>query len=114
MCTIPFVRWIANAAACLSGTRGAVSTQARQAGCSRQAIYDQARKVHSAVAAEYSDGPTREQLIRENRALRDENDRALAVGRLGRRVHRGEAAAVRRDGRGDGPEHRPRSASCWS
>ena len=75
MCTIPFVRWIANAAARFSDTRGAVSTQARQAGCSRQAIYDQARKVHSAVAAEYSDGPTREQLIRENRALRDENDR---------------------------------------
>jgi hypothetical protein len=75
MCTIPFVRWIANAAARFSDTRGAVSTQARQAGCSRQAIYDQARKVHSAVAAEYSDGPTREQLVRENRALRDENDR---------------------------------------
>src|SRR3982751_4028007 len=75
MCTIPFVPWIANAAARFSETRGSVSTQARQAGCSRQAIYDQARKVHSAVAAEYSDGPTREQLIRENRALRDENDR---------------------------------------
>ena len=56
MCTIPFVPWIANAAARFSDTRGAVSTQARQAGCSRQAIYDQARKVHSAVAAEYSSG----------------------------------------------------------
>src|SRR3954470_24005787 len=75
MCTIPFVPWISNAAARFSDTRGAVSTQARRAGCSRQAIYDQARKVHSAVAAEYSDGPTREQLIREDRALRDENDR---------------------------------------
>ena len=75
MCTIPFVRWISNAAARFSATRGAVSAQARQAGCSRQAIYDQARKVHSAVEAEYADGPTREQLIRENRALRDENDR---------------------------------------
>jgi hypothetical protein len=75
MCTIPFVRWISNAAARFSATRGAVSTQARQAGCSRQAIYDQARKVHYAVEAEYSDGPTREQLIRQNRTLRDENDR---------------------------------------
>ena len=73
MCTIPFARWISNAAARFSGTRGAVSIQARRAECSRQAIYDQARKVHCAVQAEYSGGPTREQLIRENQALRDEN-----------------------------------------
>ena len=35
--------------------------------------YDQARKVHGAVQAEYSGGPTREELIRENQALRCEN-----------------------------------------
>ena len=73
MCTITCVRWIANAAARFSGTHGAVASQARRADCSRQAIYDQARKVHAAVAAEYSAGPPREQLIREVQDLRREN-----------------------------------------
>src|SRR5436309_7020669 len=73
MCTIISVRWIANAAARFSGTHGAVSAQARRADCSRQAIYDQARKVHAAVEAEYSAGPTREPLMREIEALRCEN-----------------------------------------
>jgi hypothetical protein len=73
MCTITCVRWIANAAARFSGTHGAVSSQARRADCSRQAIYDQARKVQAAVAAEYSPGPPRQQLIREVEDLRREN-----------------------------------------
>ena len=37
--------WIRNAAAALSGQRGAVQQQADQAGCSRQTVYDHARKV---------------------------------------------------------------------
>ena len=73
MGNITFVPWISNAAARLSGTRGAVSLQARQVGCSRQAIYEQTRKVCDAVADQYSGGPTREQLIRDNQALRQEN-----------------------------------------
>ena len=73
MCFIPFAFWISNAAARFSGVRGAVSIQARRVGCSRQAIYDQARKVCDAVEDQYSGGPTREQLIRENQALREEN-----------------------------------------
>ncbi len=40
MGTIPFVRWIANAAACLTGPHGAVTEQAQQSGCSRQSAYD--------------------------------------------------------------------------
>ena len=64
MCTIPVVAWIANAAACLAAPYGAVAERARLAGCSRQAVYDQARKVRAAVAAAYPDGPSREQLIR--------------------------------------------------
>ena len=75
MCNITFVRWISNAAARISGTRGAVSVQARQVGCSRQAIYDQSRKVCDAVEDECSGGPTREQLIRQNQALGEENAR---------------------------------------
>jgi len=73
MCTIPFVRWIANAAARFSCAYGAVSSQARRADCSRQTIYDQARKVHAAVEAEFSGGSTREQLIREIQTLHPEN-----------------------------------------
>src|SRR5271157_43877 len=73
MCTIPLALWISNAAARFSGILGAVSIQARRVDCSRQAIYDRARKVHGAVQAEYSGGPTREELIRENEALRSEN-----------------------------------------
>jgi len=75
MCTVPFANWISNAAARFSGIRGAVSIQASQVGCSRQAIYDQAQKVHGAVQAEYSGGLTREELIRVNQALREENAR---------------------------------------
>ena len=75
MCTIPLALWISNAAARFSGIRGAVSIQARRVDCSRQAIYDQARKVHGAVQAECSGGPTREELARENQALREENAR---------------------------------------
>jgi hypothetical protein len=72
MCTIPLTRWIANAAVRFSGSRGAVSDQARRVGVSRQAIYDQARKVLDAVQDRSSRGPTREQLLRENQALRQE------------------------------------------
>jgi hypothetical protein len=73
MCTITCLRWIANAAARFSGIHGAVSSQARRADCSRQAIYDQARKVHAAVAAKYSRSSTRAQAIREIQTLRSEN-----------------------------------------
>ena len=72
MCTIPLARWIANAAVRFSGPRGAVSVQAHRVGCSRQAIYDQARKVLQAVQDRSSRGPTREQLLLENQALRRE------------------------------------------
>jgi hypothetical protein len=73
MRTIPFVGWITNAAARLMGHHGAVTEQAQQAGCSRQCVYDHAHKVLAAVEAEHGGGPTREQLIEENTALRQEN-----------------------------------------
>jgi hypothetical protein len=73
MYTIPLVGWIANAAARLTGPRGAVTVRALEAGCCRQSVYDHARKVESAVEAEYGGGPTRAELIAENEALRLEN-----------------------------------------
>jgi hypothetical protein len=73
MCKIPLTRWIANAAARFSGDHGAVTQQAQEIPCSRQSVYDHAAKVHAAVAAEHSDGPSRQQLVQENQALREEN-----------------------------------------
>ena len=73
MCKISFRGWIANAAARFTGNYGAVTEQAEQAGCSRQSVYDHADKVLAAVEVEHGGGATREQLIRENAALRREN-----------------------------------------
>jgi len=73
MRSIPFVRWIANAAACLTGPHGAVTAQAQQSGCSRQTAYVHADKVKAAVEAQHGGGPTREELIEQNDALRREN-----------------------------------------
>ena len=73
MHTIPLIGWIANAAARLTGVRGAVTLRAQESGCCRQSVYTHARKVTSAVAAEHDGGPTRAELIGENEALRREN-----------------------------------------
>lgn len=73
MRTLPIRHWIANAAACLTGTYGAITNQAQQAGCSRQSVYDHTQKVVAAVEGQHSGGPTREELIQENETLRREN-----------------------------------------
>ncbi|WP_287934229.1 hypothetical protein [Arthrobacter sp.] len=65
--------WIGNAAARLFGTHGDISTQARQARCSRQTVYDHAAKVHQAVAQAQSPGPSPQALRDELRQLREEN-----------------------------------------
>ena len=72
-CHSPFFGGIANAAAYLTGSHGAVAQQARQTGCSRQCAYDHAEKVLAAVEARHGGGPTPEELIRQNEALRREN-----------------------------------------
>ena len=73
MRSMPFVRWIAHAAACLTGPHGAVTAQAQQSGCSRQTAYVHADKVKAAVEAQHGGGPIREELIEQNNALRREN-----------------------------------------
>src|SRR3954462_14099323 len=70
----PLATWIANAAACLSGSYGQVSRQALLAGCSRQTVYDHAGKVRAAVEAEHQGGPTRAELVERSHCLRREND----------------------------------------
>jgi hypothetical protein len=73
MLTIPFVTWIANAAAALTGSYGDVTRQAEVADCSRQTIYDHAQKVQAAVEDAHDGGPTRAELIARNQQLRHEN-----------------------------------------
>jgi hypothetical protein len=70
---LSFLTWIGNAAAALLGRRGAVTHQASAAGCSRQTVYAHAPKVPNALASAHTPGPTREQLLADNRRLRDEN-----------------------------------------
>jgi hypothetical protein len=73
MLKIPVAVWIANAAACLCGTYGKVTAQAQTADCSRQTLYDHARKVQAAIEAEHAGGPTHAELSQENQRLRQEN-----------------------------------------
>lgn len=73
MLKIPFVTWIANAAAALTGTYGDVALQAEAADCSRQTVYDHAHKVQAAVEGAHDGGPTRAALIADNQGLRQEN-----------------------------------------
>ena len=75
MLKISLATWIANAAACLTGTYGDVTHQAESADCSRQTVYDHAQQVQAAVGAEHAGGPTRAALIQENERLRQENAR---------------------------------------
>src|SRR3954449_9228183 len=73
MLKIPFVTWIANAAAALTGAYGDVTRQAEVADCSRQTIYDHAQKVQAALEDAHDGGPTRATLIEQNQQLRHEN-----------------------------------------
>jgi hypothetical protein len=72
---IPLVTRIANATVGLTGLYGDVARQAEVADCSRQAIYDHARKVQAAVEDAHAGGPTRATSIAENEQLRQENAR---------------------------------------
>lgn len=76
MATLSVLTWIGNAAAVLGGAWGAVAQQIQKAGCSRQAAYDHAQRVHQAVSDAQQGGPTRVELLREVQELRAEN-RAL-------------------------------------
>lgn len=73
MFRLPLRTWLGNAAAVLFGTRGAVTDQAQQAGCSRQTVYDHADLVQQAVADAHDGGPTRAALLQEVQHLRQEN-----------------------------------------
>jgi hypothetical protein len=52
MMTLPIRTWVRNAAAVFSGSDGAVTRRAEQAGCSRQTVYQHARRVERRLQAE--------------------------------------------------------------
>jgi hypothetical protein len=65
--------WIGNAAAVLCGRWGAVTAQVREAGCSRQAAYEQASRVEEVVTEAQAGGPPRAELLDQVARLREEN-----------------------------------------
>jgi hypothetical protein len=73
MRTLSVLTWIGNAAAVLCGRHGAVTARAQEVGCSRQAAYEQARRVETAVARDQAAGPAAAAPAQELAALREEN-----------------------------------------
>jgi hypothetical protein len=73
MATVTARTLICNVASLFSGVWGAVSKRAREAQCSRQAIYQQKDRVLQAVTEAQQGGPPRTQLHAENEQLREEN-----------------------------------------
>jgi hypothetical protein len=71
MFQLPVCTWILNAAAVFSGRHGAVTQQAKQAGCSRETVYEHARKVEQRLADEPAAGVVAE-LRAENQRLHEE------------------------------------------
>ena len=51
MNTLSIRTWVRNAAAVFSGRYGSVTRRAEQAGCSRQSLYDQARRIEQRLQA---------------------------------------------------------------
>jgi hypothetical protein len=79
MAKLSVLTWIGNAAAVLCGPRGAITAQTQQAGCSRQAAYQHAQRVHQAVADLHASHPPREQLLQERLLLLEENRQLWAA-----------------------------------
>ena len=69
MAKLPIRTWIRNAAAVFSGQHGAVTRQAEQAGCSRETVYQHARKLERRLATEPATDAVAE-LAAENQRLR--------------------------------------------
>lgn len=71
MFKLPVCTWILNAAAVFSGRHGAVTQQAKQSGCSRETVYEHARKLEQRLADESAAGVVGE-LRAENQRLHEE------------------------------------------
>jgi hypothetical protein len=71
MFKLPVCTWILNATAVVSGRHGAVTQQAKQSGCSRETVYEHARKVEPRLADEPAAGVVAV-LRAENQRLHEE------------------------------------------
>jgi len=69
MFKLPVRTWILNAAAAISGRHGAVTEQARRSRCSRETVYDHARKVEQRLAPAPDAEATLARLRLENHRL---------------------------------------------
>ena len=72
MFKLPIRTWVCNAAAVFSGPHGAVTRQAREAECSRETVYEHARKLEQRIAAAPVDPEELARLRAENQRLRQE------------------------------------------
>ena len=79
MATLSVLTWIGNAAAVLCGRWGDVARQARHAGCSRQAAYQQAQRVQQAVTDLQAREPSHAQLLQRCQQLEEENRQLWAA-----------------------------------
>jgi hypothetical protein len=70
MSKLPVRTWILNAAAVLSGQHGAVARQAEQSECSRETVYQHARKVAHRLASEPGTEASLAELRAESQRLR--------------------------------------------
>jgi hypothetical protein len=101
MSTLSVLTWIGNAAAVLCGPHGAVTAQATQAGCSRQAAYEHAQRVQQAVTDAQAGGPSRQQLLAAGERLLQENqqlwqalEQSVSFGEAHQRRFAATAAAL--------------------
>src|SRR5262249_24328902 len=72
MAKLYVLTWLGNAFAVLLGKHGDVTQPAHEAGCSRQAVYTHAQRVQHAVEQAQLPGPRRDQLLQENRRLKEQ------------------------------------------
>jgi len=75
MFKLPIRTWVCNAAAVFSGRHGAVTQQADEAGCSRESVYEHARKVERRLA----DSATESAALAESRAENQRLQRVIAA-----------------------------------
>src|SRR5439155_24537552 len=72
MAKLSILTWLGNAFAVLLGKHGDITQQTQQAGCSRQAAYRHAERVQHAVEEAQRPGPSRDELLQENRRLKEQ------------------------------------------
>ena len=70
MFKLPIRIWVRNAAAVFSGPHGAVTQQAHQAGCSRETVYEHARKIEQRLGDSHAEPAALAELRAENLHLR--------------------------------------------